>query len=546
MLNDEIFKACLNYNSKQAREIHDYLKSKGFSGSSVEARAFIITSLNAIYNTVYSTDDLKNIITDCDFDGGIDGFVFTKNSVDIFDFKNSDNLGLRDIQNLESRLKDLIFTPRMPFPVDEDWKAIEDSLKKYHSVENTRGIVNIYIVRLSFVKLTKSIQSVISRIETYDGVHVILIDEKQLINRMLDLKLLSEWVIPKKNINILYTRPEEKKSKGNYNALILKIPIIEILSLYKKYKLEDKDLFAKNIRIPKRTHKFSVGLEDTLKNNNNDFHLFHNGITIITTNINSDRTNYYISEPQVVNGAQTIDNIFNIYEKTKNNNLFNRSSIICKLVKADQATTNRICETSNTQKAVKVEDLRTNDTFQKELEIYIDNKSNHRYKYTRKGENIKFKNSKKIQYTTFFQWVYSALAGKPAAAKNSKRILFETSGRGEYENIQKLIIKNIKRIITLCDIGIFVEEKIKSMKTNNRILRLKKGLAKDMNLHIIAGLYLLQSKKTKQIALQRNFTNIFNILSKFFEIEQKKDPSLDSGRFFTKFDTAWVHLKNKL
>jgi len=542
----EVFEACCQFNEKQAKEVMGTLRSSGWTGSSLGAYSFIITTLNTFYGKEHSTAELLGMITDCSFDGGIDGFVFGQASVDIFDCKISANLGLREVQNLESRLTELIFSGSMPVTVGEDWKSLEKHLKKYHSTTNTRGKINIIIVRDSFVSLTKSISAVLDRICKNDGVNVILLSKKDLIDRMLDCKVIDSWPVSKKDSKTLYLEPVSKGSKSKYKALILSIPLIKIVNLYKQYKAQNKNLFDKNIRIPKKSNKFSDGLAYTLKNHSRDFHLFHNGITIVVNDIGADAANYYLSSPQVVNGAQTIDNTFNLDQSGFDKDLMSKSSVICKIVKADPDMISKICETSNTQRAVKVEDLRTNDIFQKELQIYIRNKSNGVYEYSRKGEKVKFKLAKRILYTTFFQWAYAALMKKPAAAKNSRSVIFETGGRGDYEEIQKLIVSNIKQIVTVCDRGVFVGEKIQKLPTSTLLLRNKKGLIRDMNLHIIAGLYLLQQKSSKVIFTDANFNKCFRILKEVFEMERKKDNSLDSGRFFTKSDKAWIYLESKL
>jgi len=534
-MNNQILKSLYNYNNKQAKRLISYFKSiyGKFDGRQYSQ---IITCLNAIYRKEYSDDELKEIITDGDGDGGlVDAIVFCKDSFDIFDFKESPNLGLRDIQKLSERLSTLVFPPNSGVSdySEEDCFRIKKHLKKIRSPRNTRKKCNIFIVRKNFTTFSKPIVKEIEKIKKHPGVEVFFINNEKIVSLLLEQDLLKEWLIRRSTIEIL---SDKKRSNliGEYDFLILKISLSDLLKLYKIHIEKKKDLFGQNIRLPKKARKFSIGISKTVEERSKNFFLFHNGITITASKIFADATCFNISEPQVVNGAQTLGNLYEKYSNDLNSERLKKAKVLCKIIMADQDLTDLICETSNTQRAVKVEDLRTNDSFQKKLEIYIKSESRGKYRYERKGGKIE-KDAVSIKYVKFFQWAYSALFFEPAKAKNAKHRLFEKDDRGEYEKIKTEIEKNLSKIIFLCDAGIFVENRIKKEK-----IKKKKGFLRTIDLHIVTGLFLLKSLEIK------NFDKIYKLLRDYSDKKIKKDKSLNNNKIFTKSTGAWGYLKSKL
>lgn len=532
-MNEHILKSLEARNLTQAQKIASYFKS---IYPSCDGRQYsqIITCLNAIYRREHSDDDLKEMITDGDGDGGlIDAIAFRKDSVDIFDFKESANLKLREVQQLSERLSNLVLKkPDSATLNSTDCARIKKHIQKIHSPKNKRGKYNIYIVRKSFVPFTVAIENEVEKIKRNPGVEVHFLDDDKIISSLLQQDLLESWIISKSKIGFL-TEGNASQTKG-YDFLILTISLADLLKLYKEHIDEGKDLFGQNIRLPKKTEKFSNGISKTVEENAGSFFLFHNGITITANGISANATCYIVSEPQVVNGAQTLGNLYEKYTHNLSDPQLKKARVLCKIIRADQDLTDLICETSNTQKKVQVEDLRTNDSFQKKLEIYIKSESRGKYSYERKAGKTQGK-AIGIRYVRFFQWAYSAFLFEPANAKNAKQRLFEEDDRGEYAKIKTEITKRLSKIIFLCDVGIFVESQIKKEKKKE-----KRGFLKNADLHIIASLFLLKSVKVA------DFEKIYKLLKKFADKKIKGDRSLNNNKLFTKSPEAWKYLKKKL
>ncbi len=529
-MKNEILTSLIDKNTTQARRLVQYFQSKGFDGSSEKAYSLIITCLNIIYKKEHTDEDFKLIITDGIFDDGVDAVVFAKESLDLFDFKIEEGLGTNDLKNFrESIIRNFLKAKPKDFSICE---RLKKQIKQWHSSQNKRKVINLFIIRKKYPKkFGKQVDAMLQDIKNIANVNLTLLTLDEVISKLLEIDFLSEWNLSVNSATKMWPIDDRKE----YSEIIVNVNVLDLLKLYQKHIDDNKDLFSSNVRIPHKNFKFQNGLLKTIQNETKKFFLFHNGITIIAKKIISESRQYKIIEPQVVNGAQTIGNLSSLYKNNPKDIHFKNAKVVCKLIQAvDQQLIDRICESSNTQKAVRVEDLRTNDLFQKELEIFIFNKSKGKYIYNRKG-SLHDKKIMNIPYIKFFQWSYAAFYMQPAQAKNARKSIFENDIRGEYEKVQKLIKTNSNRIIELCDIGILVDKKIKSEKNKN-----KKSMLRHMDFHIIAGLYYLKSNSETDI------NEIFNILQKYYIEQMRKDKNLNENKIFTKSIETWNYLKNNI
>lgn len=526
----ETFSAILNRETKQARRVISHFRRQGFKGMGEDGTAFGIVCLNALYGRQHTDEEFIKIITDGDGDDSIDAIVFTKDSTDFFDFKLEENLSSNQLKLFESSLRRNFGTEKVKH--SDDNIRLKAHIRRFHSKTNCRGKIRIFICRgrNGEFKIGKKEKEVIARLQKQRYTTVEVLSQNQILKKILKDDFLAEWKLTKHNAKKLDPHEEQEA----YNSLIVKIPITEILKLYRTHLLEKKDLFATNVRLPFSSPLFSNGLQETIRETPTKFYLLHNGLTITATDIIQDARNYIIKSPQVVNGAQSVGNLYSIYKDDFTNQNLKNAEIVCKIIKAEEEFANNICEASNTQRPIKTEDLRTNDLFQKELELFI-NSSSKEYIYLRKkGLKVK-RGAKKILYLKFFQWAYAALLKKPAEAKNAKSKLFDDSDRGNYRKIQETIEANLSRILNLCEIGFFVESEINKVKTKK-----KKGFLRHINMHLIAGIFHLNS------CTRQNFNKIYKILHKFANNKISKDKNINLNKLFTKSEEAWNYLITKI
>lgn len=201
----------------------------------------------------------------------------------------------------------------------------------------------------------------------------------------------SEW-FSKNNIDIFFRGSEflndtyEKMMSNNYELLINKAEVIAtedkkyLIGYFTAKELLDSiapmngsnrilypDVFKNNIRLYLGQNEINKGIEKTLLEEPEKFHLYNNGITITTKEIiEKNSKNYVISPVNIVNGCQTANSIFNA---SKNPN-FDSSAvkIPIKIIVAQDADYETITIRSNTQTGVEAQDLVSINVIQKELQ----------------------------------------------------------------------------------------------------------------------------------------------------------------------------------
>ncbi len=506
-------------------------------GSSLESYQFIITFLILFYNKNFSLTELSNIITDSACDGGIDAFYFgNKTSVDIFEFKfGTGGISDKDIDKIKNSLEKYLKRGNTDFIGDE---AIKKNIKKLK--KQTRRKVRLFIVRKKhpFTKIelmndshgNAKIKKLIRSIEEEMGIEVIFKD----INTLFLEKFNQETVTG--NITLAIESDLLAKNQSGSKEIIAKISIETLFKQFiQKYGTK---IISSNIRGHLNKKAFSEKIVATLRHNPNNFWIFHNGITITCTKISPltpNATMVTITNPQIVNGAQTLFGLFEAYNKgivTKSQ--IKKGSIICKIIEADTKLSKKICETSNTQNAVSSEDLVSNEEINIFLENYINKISKGQIKYKRKKGHSDGKDT--ITSTRLFQWVYAAFLEEPSSAKNDRQFLFDmTSPKGKFVLIENKIRSRLGDIWKLCSIGLFVEGAIKKEKSKS-----KKSKLRHMDLHLIAALFHLDSKNTTE------FNRTYALFNDYYKKQILANPDLNENKVFTKTNQTWQNVKKKL
>ncbi len=483
--------------------------------------AFLITCLDLFYKKEHNKEDLLECITDGHLDLGICDLVVVRSdrTVDIFDVREGEEkVAVSRIAEAKLALEGYFL--KKP----KDLSACNAILKRQLEAAHSRGIkqINLYFIRNkkgSIKGFEKLLRKGLSSAE--------IITPSDLVKRRLRNNYLESCELSSDEEAIA----TESKDKAGYDSVVLKVHLRELLDIHNEHLAKGVDFFADNVRNPKKRSVFAAGLEQTLKDNPDKFHLFHNGITMTASNIEKTGATYKISEPQIVNGAQTLGNIADLVNRGKIPANVNDAYVLCKVVKADEDLIDDICEASNTQKAVGAVDLRSNDNFQKELTLYINAIGNGHFTYIRKPMQGR-RSTTVITLDKLFQWAHSALRSRPYEAKNMKDRLFSKS-RDEYKKISAQMRKRMRHLQNLCQIGLFVESKIKAMTDS-----VEKGLAKDMNNHLVARLYRIGIKKDKDTCNDIYFDEAFALFKAAFLRAQKQNTYLDSGSFFKSKDSA--------
>lgn len=509
---------------------------KKYSGSEQQAYDFIVPFLKFFYNKDFTGNELSKIITDCSFDGGIDAFYFaSKEYVDLFEFKQKGGISDKDIDKLVTSLEKYLKRGEKDFTGDE---AIKTNILKIRRIKNKK--LRLFFVRSKLeyskdqlfntknIKGSDKIRKSIKRLERI-GIEVYFTDIESIFITKMEKENTVGTVVFNLDKDLLAMNQQGSKE------IIAKISLHSLFKeLVEKYGVK---IISSNIRGHLKKKVFSEKLIETLKTDPKKFWIYHNGITITCSRIEPTKPNpqtVTVNNPQVVNGAQTIFGLFRAYEAGLiSKKEIAKGSVLCKFIEANPDLSRKICETSNTQNAVKSEDLVSNEEINLFLEEFIPFASNKNFFYKRKKGSF---SKKSIRSDEFFQLVYASFLEEPAALKNEKQFLFDfVTKKGKFKIIESAIKNNLDDVILLCDISFFVKNKIRSEKNRD-----KKSLLKHMDMHIIAGLYF---KKTN---ISYFFDKIFTFLSKYYKDEIRKDPTKNPNKIFTKESNTWLELKKYL
>lgn len=129
-----------------------------------------------------------------------------------------------------------------------------------------------------------------------------------------------------------------------------------------------KSLFYDNIRDFQDYNEVNKQIRETIRSPNKDrFAVLNNGVTIVAKSLNTVGDDCVIEDYQVVNGCQTSHVLFNESAEVEDN-----IAVPIKLVvTTDDGITNAIIRATNTQTAVRSDQLLALSDYQKKLEAYF-------------------------------------------------------------------------------------------------------------------------------------------------------------------------------
>lgn len=223
----------------------------------------------------------------------------------------------------------------------------------------------------------------------------------------------------------------------------------ELAKIYNDYR---ERIFQQNVRysLGLRSKSINRQILETATDDTKSIHFwyFNNGITIVCKKINEAASGKVINlkNAQVINGAQTT---YALYEAYKNGNLKDDVEILIKVIETnDKNLTESITLYTNSQNAIRLRDLCSNDEIQLKIQkILLDS---YRYFYERKrgevdslypttgakrkllGEHYK---TKVINNENAAQAFLAMYLDKPAQAKSEKGRIFMKDKAGFYDDI---------------------------------------------------------------------------------------------------------------
>ncbi len=132
-----------------------------------------------------------------------------------------------------------------------------------------------------------------------------------------------------------------------------------------------RNMFDDNVRDSQGHSAVNLEILSTLKEHPDRFVLYNNGITIVCQDVQQKNGKYILENPQIVNGCQTCNMIYQSYQSNVN---LDGVQIIAKIVGSHKEdVTQGIIRGANRQNIVYEEAFETIRTFHKNLEKYFEN-----------------------------------------------------------------------------------------------------------------------------------------------------------------------------
>lgn len=155
------------------------------------------------------------------------------------------------------------------------------------------------------------------------------------------------------------------------NAYIASMPVQELLKLMVTSDgLLRRNLFEDNVRDSQGYSSVNQEILSTLKEYPERFVLFNNGITIVCQEVRTENGKHILDNPQIVNGCQTCNMIYQAYRKGVD---LKSVQIIAKIVGSNKEdVTQGIVRGANRQNIVYEEAFETIKGFHKNLEKYFE------------------------------------------------------------------------------------------------------------------------------------------------------------------------------
>lgn len=168
-----------------------------------------------------------------------------------------------------------------------------------------------------------------------------------------------------------------------------------------------RNMFDDNVRDWQGHSAVNQEILATLKTYPERFVLFNNGITIVCKEIRTKNGKYILENPQIVNGCQTCNMIYQAHREGVN---LDGVQIIAKIVGSDEEVTQGIVRGANRQNIVYEEAFETIKEFHKNLEKYFENNQVEGYQkiyYERRARqyanNVQIKPQQKISFRGLIQ-----------------------------------------------------------------------------------------------------------------------------------------------
>lgn len=248
-----------------------------------------------------------------------------------------------------------------------------------------------------------------------DFLNLFIYTHSEFINKEITSKVTFKL---NEDFNYLEMSKQGIVSKNGINKSI--VALLDLSQLVNTIFVDIDSFFLDNVRLFIRNPYVDNSILSSLLDSPETFHIFHNGISIVCNSFNFQISGISLEKINIVNGAQTLYNIVKLVKLQIIDLEFLKGKfILAKIIEVGgqnpNETRNQLSLAANTQKAINLQDLRSNDpnliNFKKLLSKYnID-------LLIKRGTKKQFE--KLIKVEKFSKLIFSSLYQKPGKARNS-------------------------------------------------------------------------------------------------------------------------------
>ncbi len=260
-------------------------------------------------------------------------------------------------------------------PVNDDVKHWHDIVKYITSTEmivkwESVPVVNVFYVMLGkwekdqhFIGNEKNIRRIIDEKGFFD-----LSDFQYIDAIKLDSLIKNNESRYEVAIEVLDSIPLPQVDRVKNSSIIL-CPLVQLVKMLSNDGKIRRNIFEDNVRDYQGDTAINKEIRKTLENKPNEFVLLNNGITIVCDEMHEGNRRISITNPQIVNGCQTCNEIFHCYETGVS--LENAYVVIKVVGSSEDSIVNSIVKGTNRQNIVYDEAFEVTRDFHKFLEEFF-------------------------------------------------------------------------------------------------------------------------------------------------------------------------------
>jgi len=415
-----------NIISNEITRITSFFEKKNIHISEEKAFEYLILQYfhfeEKSFEKIYT--EIETLITNGSNDGGID-FIYYDEDEDIIHLgqcKFSESVGIQTIIDELSKIDRTV----------EDFRrsntgSYNSKLSKLLQ-ENLDRLPDSGQIIYSFYSPSKIDHQRLSRKITNESINfsnemITVNDNDDIETKILEVTTTINTV---KGFKIQIDKPKnylEYESSDSIGILV-NISSVSLIKMYNAYK--DKGLFDLNIRKYIRNKLVDEGINNTLNKDRENFWFLNNGLIIACEDYSVDGDKVHLENFSIVNGGQTT-NLIGRYKGNNSKEFFIPCKIVCskKEEKDMSYFFTKIAEATNSQKPIKVSDLKANTPEMIELNNQL---GNFNIDFQVKRGEVKNKRGYiKIKNEEFGQLILSFVQQRPGTARSNKKAIFENN-----------------------------------------------------------------------------------------------------------------------